>query len=90
MMDAIYATVVSVTTVGYGDLPPTSNSAKIFAATFIPFGVAFNGLAIDALHSSSTNRRLDQFGAAGDRAQMNSAGPTHSSPVTWTLVIVPR
>jgi hypothetical protein len=37
--DALYYCVVTMTTTGYGDLVPTSNASKLFAVTYIIFGV---------------------------------------------------
>jgi hypothetical protein len=42
-VDAFYLTVVSVSTVGYGDYAPTTNSSKYFAVIYLPLGVAFTG-----------------------------------------------
>src|SRR5215203_4984031 len=38
-MESIYITVETVTTVGYGDIPPKSVEGRIFATLFMLFGV---------------------------------------------------
>jgi len=43
---AFYFTVTTLTTVGYGDLHPTSDASRLFAAVFILVGV---GVAVASL-----------------------------------------
>lgn len=73
MVPAIYMTVVSVSTVGYGQFAPTTTSSKLFACVFTPLGVALAASAIDSISSTITTRRteeieryvLSQFGEVG-------------------------
>jgi len=39
--DALYFSIVTMTTVGYGDLVPTTDASKIFAIFYIIFGLSF-------------------------------------------------
>ena len=39
MVDAFYFTVMTLTTIGYGDLVPTTNETKIFTSVFAIIGV---------------------------------------------------
>ncbi|VVB52567.1 Calcium-gated potassium channel MthK [uncultured archaeon] len=39
LMDSLYFTVVTLSTIGYGDITPTSHETKIFLIMFIPLGV---------------------------------------------------
>lgn len=41
MLDSIYFVVVTVTTIGYGDLFPITSAGKIFTIFFSFFGIAF-------------------------------------------------
>ncbi|CAD6257146.1 unnamed protein product [Miscanthus lutarioriparius] len=43
VVDALYFCVVTMTTVGYGDLVPASNAAKLLACAFVFAGVALVG-----------------------------------------------
>ncbi|MGH8870419.1 MAG: potassium channel family protein [Acidimicrobiia bacterium] len=41
LVDALYFTVITLTTVGYGDLHPTTDISKIFAVAYVLAGVGF-------------------------------------------------
>lgn len=41
VLDALYFTVITLTTIGYGDLHPTTDVAKIFTIIFVVVGVGF-------------------------------------------------
>ncbi|XP_061339783.1 two-pore potassium channel 1-like [Gastrolobium bilobum] len=45
-LDAIYFCVVTMTTVGYGDLVPNSSVAKLFACIYVFTGMALGGLIL--------------------------------------------
>lgn len=45
-IESFYFTVVTITTVGYGDLQPSSDASRMFTSIFIFFGV---GIAIAGL-----------------------------------------
>lgn len=40
LVDSFYFTTITMTTIGYGDLSPTTDISKIFTAVFSIFGVA--------------------------------------------------
>lgn len=46
IVDAIYFTIVTMTTVGYGDLVPNSPGAKLLACSFVFTGMALIGLIL--------------------------------------------
>jgi hypothetical protein len=76
-VDAFYLTVVTVSTVGYGDLAPSSLYSKIFACFFVPLGVAFVASAIDLVSSRITSAREDELekfvlGQFGERGSLES------------------
>lgn len=39
-VDSLYFSVVAVTTVGFGDLTPTTDASKLFTVGYLVFGVA--------------------------------------------------
>ncbi|KAJ4734169.1 Outward-rectifying potassium channel [Rhynchospora pubera] len=53
ILDAVYFTIVTMTTVGYGDLVPNSNVSKLLACAFV-----FVGMAVVALFLSKAADRL--------------------------------
>uniref|UniRef100_A0A7S4JFB5 EF-hand domain-containing protein n=1 Tax=Odontella aurita TaxID=265563 RepID=A0A7S4JFB5_9STRA len=46
VIDGLYYAVVTFTTVGYGDLAPTTHGGQIFAIFFVLFGIAILGVAL--------------------------------------------
>ena len=66
-VDAFYLTVVSVTTVGYGDEAPTTDGAKIFAVLYLPVATLLLGRAVGAEAA-----RCVQFKAAAMRERVLS------------------
>ncbi|XP_022939985.1 two-pore potassium channel 1-like [Cucurbita moschata] len=48
IVDAIYFTIVTMTTVGYGDLVPSSPSTKLLACAFVFSGMALVGLILSS------------------------------------------
>jgi hypothetical protein len=45
-IDALYFTVVSIETVGFGDITPDNTSARAFMSFYIIFGVLNLGVAV--------------------------------------------
>lgn len=41
LLDSLYFSVITVATVGYGDLHPTKDISKIFTMVYVIFGVGF-------------------------------------------------
>lgn len=41
IVDSLYFTVITLTTIGYGDLHPTTDVSKIFTIFFVLAGVSF-------------------------------------------------
>eukprot|EP00591_Stephanopyxis_turris_P012852 CAMPEP_0195517050 /NCGR_PEP_ID=MMETSP0794_2-20130614/9536_1 /TAXON_ID=515487 /ORGANISM="Stephanopyxis turris, Strain CCMP 815" /LENGTH=343 /DNA_ID=CAMNT_0040645793 /DNA_START=42 /DNA_END=1073 /DNA_ORIENTATION=- len=46
IVDSLYFSVVSFSTVGYGDITPETNAAKIFTIFFVLVGIAMLGVAL--------------------------------------------
>lgn len=55
IVDALYFCIVTMCTIGYGDITPVTPFAKLFAVTFVLFGFGF----IDILLSSMVSYVLD-------------------------------
>ena len=56
--DAVYFAVVTHSTVGYGDVTPKTENAKLFTATVIPVGLAAFATALTALIGPAVERRM--------------------------------
>jgi len=49
ILEALYATIITITTVGYGDLSPTSDEGRIFAMGFTLVAIGIGGYALSSL-----------------------------------------
>lgn len=56
-IQSFYFTIVTLTTVGYGDLTPTSDDTRLFTAIFILFGVTIVVSAIGFVGNGYISRR---------------------------------
>jgi hypothetical protein len=65
ILDSLYFSLITLTTVGYGDLSPTRPGTKIFTMVFIVLGIGIllafiNMIAKHALQSGSIRNRLEK------------------------------
>jgi len=58
-IESFYFTVATLSTVGYGDISPTSDSTRLFTAIFIIFGVAIAVTALSVLGESYIENRTE-------------------------------
>jgi len=63
-VDALYYCVVTSTTIGFGDLTPTTTMSKIWALIFIPLAVAAMGYILGNLASQIIDRKREKFNKA--------------------------
>lgn len=56
-IDAFYFCVVTMATIGYGDITPKTEMGKIFTAFYILVGVGILGAFINSLTSRAKERR---------------------------------
>ena len=61
LTDAAYFTVVTVSTVGYGDIFPVTNIAKLFVMTLIVSGLGVFLSAVTVLSSELVDTRIEQL-----------------------------
>ena len=70
--ESFYFTVCTLTTIGYGDLHPTSDASQIFTAIFAlaGVGVAFGSFgALGAIYLKRGERILNKIAVLNDRQQ---------------------
>ncbi|WP_228546407.1 NAD-binding protein [Halegenticoccus tardaugens] len=58
--DAFYFTLVTASTVGYGDITPLTDSARLFALSLVVLGPASLGVAVGTLFAPAIEGRLSQ------------------------------
>ncbi len=59
MLDAVWWTVATVTTVGYGDIVPVTDTGKIVAIFFMFFGIGVLAIFLSVLGTQFYKRRFD-------------------------------
>lgn len=63
-IDALYFSVISFTTVGYGDIYPKTDAGKLFTAAYVILGISIFGALINNLFKSRIAKRtLDTYNA---------------------------
>jgi hypothetical protein len=73
-LDAFYFCVVSLATVGYGDLSPTTPFAKVFTIVYIFIGLSFFVSFINLLAQERKGIRLRREGRKQDENASAGAG----------------
>lgn len=57
LLDALYATVITITTVGYGDFTPHTRAGRLFAIFFTLFAITIGGYTITTLAAYTIESR---------------------------------
>ena len=60
-VDAMYLTVISISTVGFGDYAPSTTASKLFTMVYFPVAVGFTANAIDHVSSHLISRRVKKL-----------------------------
>lgn len=96
LSECVYFTVVVISTVGYGDLAPTSDASKIFTAFYVIFGASLLTfiIGVNARQSSLLNAERANFmrleSMLAITAPSESAGQSRPSSVHVTATVGSR
>jgi hypothetical protein len=84
-IDAVYFCVVTLATVGYGDLHPTTDVGKLFTVVYILGGLGIIAGFVTELARQRGGRRVEafeeRFGRGGVRDRRGRGQATASAPV---------
>ena len=78
-VDSFYFSAVTLTTVGFGDLSPTTTVSKLFTVFYIFIGISLIGALLNEFlkrHARRASDRLPESKPSSDatRAELNPAG----------------
>ena len=79
IIQALYFSVVTLTTVGYGDLPPTTAGTQIFTIIYILTGLGVFVALLASVASNTSGRRPRAASVRSVSAPVGAA-PDHGSP----------
>lgn len=69
-LDALYATIITITTVGYGDLAPRSPGGRLFAIFFTMIAIGIGGYTISTFAAYSVESRTRKIAAKYRKRRM--------------------
>ena len=59
-VDAVYFSVITITTVGYGDIHPTNDITKIFTIFYVLIGVGIIAASLNIIVRTAAQRRIEK------------------------------
>lgn len=98
LFDSLYFTIVTLTTIGFGDITPVTHEAKVFTIFFVPLGVSaflytfgavavtvFEGRLMEVLKVEQTKEKIDKL---RDHTILCGLGDTGSSMIEQVTPLV--
>ena len=81
VLDACYFSIITMTTVGFGDLTPTSDADKAFALLYLPLAVTALADALSEIESIKMRRKIRETDhlASPDKLLLAKAAKTRNS-----------
>jgi voltage-gated potassium channel Kch len=70
ILDSLYFSIVTLTTVGYGDFSPTTTAGKLFAIIYMIFGLSLIAASISVLAMERQAKHLQK--SNGSRSEDES------------------
>ena len=67
LLDSFYFSSITLTTVGYGDLAPTTNAGKLFTVFYVFTGVGLILAFVNAVAKAAVQQRAERRNPAGRR-----------------------
>merc|ERR1712137_373069 len=86
MLDCLYFSVVTVSTVGYGDLTPTTSLGRWFAIFYMLVGIGLVGLALGIVGGFLMARQEALLMKAVETAGKKRKAKKKLSPTQWRLI----
>jgi hypothetical protein len=74
LLDSLYFSVITLTTVGYGDLSPTTSASKLFTIIYIFFGLSLLLAFINLLAQDREGIHIARVGKHGNNAESTDEG----------------
>lgn len=87
VVDGIYFTIVTLTTVGYGDITPKTDGQKVFTCLFVFCGVGMIGNALGILGSILLDKQQALEEHLDKKVDQLTTGDDFMTPSRWKLVM---
>ena len=60
-LNSFYLSVITLTTVGYGDITPQTDAGKLFTIFYVLIGVGIIGASLNILVRTAAERRMEKY-----------------------------